>query len=47
MDLLYEMTTSGTSFNRLAYSISGYNGPTLILIKHKIKDKEFVLGAFK
>lgn len=34
LDLLYSMNTSGSSFNRLAYAIAGYSGPTLFLIKH-------------
>ena len=34
LQFLYSTTKSGSSFNRLAYAIRGYNAPTLILIKH-------------
>lgn len=52
--LLYSPSTAGSSFNRLAYSIMGYGGPTLILLKHVQKndrengnkDTSYILGAF-
>jgi len=43
---------SGISFNRLAFSILGYNAPTIILIKHRELNKEtnesstHIIGAF-
>ena len=40
LDLLYSTSKSGTSFNRLAYSLKGYEAPTLILAKHVEKGDE-------
>ena len=54
MPLLYSPAKQGTSFNRLVYAILGYEGPTLILIKHiekndrenQYKDTPYIFGAF-
>lgn len=51
--LLYSPKKAGTSFNRLVYSILGYEGPTLIIIKHiekndrenNNKDTTYIFGA--
>jgi len=34
LDMLYSTSKSGTSFNRLALAIKGYDGPTLVLCEH-------------
>lgn len=52
--LLYSPSKAGSSFNRLAVSILGYEGPTLILLKHvekndrenQNKDTTYIFGAF-
>jgi len=54
LQLLYSTAKSGTSFNRLAYSLRGYEAPTLILVKHveaadELRGKErksHVFGGF-
>lgn len=54
MPLLYSPAKAGSSFNRLTYSILGYEGPTLIMIKHvekndrenQNKDTSYIFGAF-
>ena len=54
MPLLYSPAKAGSSFNRLTYSIMGYEGPTLIILKHVEKnDREnqnkntpYIFGAF-
>jgi len=38
--LLYSISSSGTSFNRLANAVIGYDAPTLLLIKHKYVSKD-------
>ena len=43
MHRLYSADQDGRSFNRLEWSLLGYSGPTLILIK---TDQDAVLGAF-
>ncbi len=45
--MLYNFHYSGTSFNRIAYAIDGYDGPTVIMIKHSEDKKDFLFGAFK
>ena len=40
LTLLYSMSTHGSSFNGLAYAIKGYDGPTLILLKHVDQSQE-------
>ena len=53
MPLLYS-PSKGTSFNRLTHSILGYEGPTIILIKHlerndrenQNKDTPYIFGAY-
>jgi len=49
IDLLYSFRHSGTSFNRVTFALDGYDGSTIILIKHKDKDtnKEFIFGAYR
>ncbi|KRX04242.1 hypothetical protein PPERSA_11366 [Pseudocohnilembus persalinus] len=37
---LYNSNESGTSFNRIANAILGFNGPTLFLIKHVEKNED-------
>jgi hypothetical protein len=32
---LYESAKEGLSFNRLAYQIIGYDGPSILLINHR------------
>ena len=44
LSLLYSMSTHGSSFNRLTYAIKGYEGPTLILIKHVEKGENQTVG---
>jgi hypothetical protein len=54
LQLVYSTAKSGTSFNRLALSLRGYEAPTLILVKHvEVADeargkerKSFVFGGF-
>ena len=46
INLIYSIKFSGTSFNRLSYSIEGYEGPTIIIIKHKNEKNEYIFGGF-
>ena len=41
------MLSFGTSFNRMALELNGYEGGTLFIIKHKENDQEFIFGAIK
>lgn len=48
---LYNSNKSGSSFNRLAFSLNGYNAPTFILIRHIYKTTDGkshrgLLGAY-
>ncbi|CAD8181325.1 unnamed protein product [Paramecium octaurelia] len=48
MTQLYNNQSSGTSFNRLAWNILGYGGPTLILIylDKKLNNLPIIFGAY-
>ena len=51
LQCLYNSSQSGSSFNRLAYSLIGYNAPTVLLIKHTYKTIEGqslkgIIGAY-
>jgi len=43
---LYTTEVDGQSFNRILYHISGYGGPTCILISCRNQDEEAIIGAF-
>eukprot|EP01017_Pseudomicrothorax_dubius_P048399 TRINITY_DN8797_c0_g1_i3.p1 TRINITY_DN8797_c0_g1~~TRINITY_DN8797_c0_g1_i3.p1 ORF type:complete len:426 (-),score=119.78 TRINITY_DN8797_c0_g1_i3:107-1384(-) len=44
--LLFSTLSHGTSFNRLAYALRGYNAPTLFVLKHTEGGHSYLLGAF-
>ena len=49
LQFLYSTTKSGSSFNRLAYAIKGYNAPTLILIKHveEVNNENYSVDSYE